>query len=106
MQRIALAIFSLAISAAAISPAQALSVDSANRLDQARQEHLDNKEETKFDQLRRENLEKSSDKFDQLRRENLEKSSDKFDQLRRENLEKSSDKFDQLRRDHLDNKAI
>ncbi|NJL88108.1 MAG: hypothetical protein HC886_22490 [Leptolyngbyaceae cyanobacterium SM1_1_3] len=72
MKRIALTIFSLAISAAVISPAQAITAESASRLDELRAENLD-KSTGKFDQLRRDNLDKDQNNFDELRVENLSK---------------------------------
>lgn len=81
MKRFALSILAASVAAIAIVPI-AYAVD--------------------FDQLRRENLEKSAVDFDRIRRENLEKSNAvDFDKLRRENLEKSTVNFYGLQRGNL-----
>ncbi|MEL6382484.1 MAG: hypothetical protein AAFQ89_08420 [Cyanobacteria bacterium J06626_18] len=74
-------------------------------------------EPNRFDQLRRENLDKDAVDFDALRRENLNKSAiaaqvkgysgdNDFDQLRRENRDKNAVNFDALRRENLNKSAV
>ena len=79
MKRIALSLFSVALVAGAIAPvAQAAALESTTAV-------------SRFDQLRRENLDKDQNSLDELRRRQTQggKSVD-FDQLRRENLDKDA----------------
>ena len=85
MKRIALSLFSVAIVAGAIAPvAQAAPLESVTAV-------------SRFDQLRRENLDKDQNNFDQLHSEQLGGKGVDFDQLRRDNLEKDQNNFDELR---------
>ena len=69
MQRIALSLLAATLFAGAIAPGvQAVALESTPAV-------------SRFDQLRRENLDKGQNNFDQLRRENLEKDHNNLDEL-------------------------
>ena len=69
MKRIALSLLSATLVAGAIAPGvQAAAFESTPAV-------------SRFDQLRRENLDKDQNNFDQLRRENLEKDHHSLDEL-------------------------
>ena len=107
MKRIALSLLSVALVAGAIAPdTQAATLEStptASRFDQLRRENLDKDPNSLDELIRRQTQGGKNVDFDQLRRENLDKDQNSLDALiRRQTQGGKSVDFDQLRRENLD----
>ena len=106
MKRITLSLLSVALIAGAIAPvAQAAALESTpavSRFDQLRRENLD-KDQNSLNELRRRQTQGSKGvDFDQLRRENLDKDQNNLNDLHSQHLGVKGVDFDQLRRENLD----